>query len=148
MRKLKAIILLVSMTISFHGYAVTIKQLMVVLQKQQNVHFLYDASLNLDISYGGVDVTGRNIDDALKMLFDNSNIMYERHGHNVMLYKKTVRRKAYSVPRFIVHHVARHDSILPEVTVTGNLNSPLLTTQTGKRVLKSDDINTEFSLLS
>lgn len=148
MRKLKAIILLVSMTISFHGYAVTIKQLMVVLQKQQNVHFLYDASLNLDISYGGVDIAGRKIDDALKMLFDNSNIMYERHGHNVMLYKKVVNRKTYSVPRFIVHHVARHDSILPEVTVTGNLNSPLLTTQTGKRVMKSDDINTEFSLLS
>lgn len=40
------------------------------------------------------------------------------------------------------------DTRLPEVVVTGDLNSPLLTTQTGKRSLTQEDIKTEFSLLS
>lgn len=40
------------------------------------------------------------------------------------------------------------DNKLPEVVVTGDLNSPLLTTQTGKRSLSQEDIKTEYSLLS
>ena len=40
------------------------------------------------------------------------------------------------------------DSKLPEVVVNGDLNSPLLTTQTGKRSFSQNDIKTEFSLLS
>ncbi len=35
-----------------------------------------------------------------------------------------------------------------EVVVTADMNSPVLTTQTGKRVLTTNDIKTEFSLLS
>ena len=37
---------------------------------------------------------------------------------------------------------------LPEVMVTGDMNSPLLTTQTGKKTLTHNDLNREFSLLS
>ena len=40
------------------------------------------------------------------------------------------------------------DSKLPEIVVNGDLNSPLLTTQTGKRSFSSKDIKTEFSLMS
>lgn len=40
------------------------------------------------------------------------------------------------------------DTKLPEVVVTGDLNSPLLTTQTGKRSLLQQDIKTEYVLLS
>ena len=40
------------------------------------------------------------------------------------------------------------DSKLPEVVVDGDLNSPLLTTQTGKRSFSAKDIKTEFSLMS
>ncbi len=40
------------------------------------------------------------------------------------------------------------DSKLPEVVVDGDLNSPLLTTQTGKRSFSNKDIKTEFSLMS
>lgn len=40
------------------------------------------------------------------------------------------------------------DNKLPEVVVTGDLNSPLLTTQTGKRSLSQEDIKTEYSLMS
>ena len=45
--------------------------------------------------------------------------------------------------------VALHaDGKLPEVVVNGDLNSALLTTQTGKRSFSQNDIKTEFSLLS
>lgn len=37
---------------------------------------------------------------------------------------------------------------LGEVTVVGQMNAPMLTTQTGKRTLTADDIQTEFALLS
>ncbi len=40
------------------------------------------------------------------------------------------------------------DGKLPEVVVDGDLNSPLLTTQTGKRSFSNKDIKTEFSLMS
>lgn len=40
------------------------------------------------------------------------------------------------------------DGKLPEVVVDGDLNSPLLTTQTGKRSFSAKDIKTEFSLMS
>ncbi len=40
------------------------------------------------------------------------------------------------------------DSSLPEVVVNGDFNSPLLTTQTGKRSFSNKDIKTEFSLMS
>lgn len=40
------------------------------------------------------------------------------------------------------------DSKLPEVVVNGDLNSPLLTTQTGKRSFSAKDIKAEFSLMS
>ena len=42
----------------------------------------------------------------------------------------------------------KEDNQLQEVVVTGNLNSPVLTTQTGKKTLSRDDLNTEFALLS
>ena len=45
--------------------------------------------------------------------------------------------------------VALHaDGKLPEVVVNGDLNSALLTTQTGKRSFSQNDIKTEFSLMS
>ena len=42
----------------------------------------------------------------------------------------------------------RVDGKLPEVVVDGDLNSPLLTTQTGKRSFSNKDIKTEFALMS
>lgn len=42
----------------------------------------------------------------------------------------------------------REDAALAEVVVNGDLNSPLVTTQTGKRSLTPGDIRTEQSLLS
>ena len=47
------------------------------------------------------------------------------------------------------YNMALHvDGKLPEVMVNGDLNSPLLTTQTGKRSFAAKDIKTEFSLMS
>ena len=49
----------------------------------------------------------------------------------------------------IHYDMALHaDSKLPEIVVNGDLNSPLLTTQTGKRSFSAKDIKTEFSLMS
>ena len=44
--------------------------------------------------------------------------------------------------------VLNENNSLPEVTVNGDLNSPLLNTQTGKRSYSQHDIKTEFSLFS
>ena len=42
----------------------------------------------------------------------------------------------------------KENSNLEEIVVHGNLNSPLYTTQTGKKSLTHNDISTEFSLMS
>lgn len=49
---------------------------------------------------------------------------------------------------YVVKFILHENTTLGEVMVQGDLNSPLLTTQTGKRSFTSKDINTEFSLLS
>ena len=53
------------------------------------------------------------------------------------------------IEKDVRYNTALHaDSKLPEVVVNGDLNSPLLTTQTGKRSFSAKDIKTEFSLMS
>lgn len=44
--------------------------------------------------------------------------------------------------------ILKENTHLSEIVVTGDLNSPLLTTQTGKRSFGRKDLQTEFSLLS
>ena len=49
----------------------------------------------------------------------------------------------------MVHHFRLNDEIeLGEVTIRGDLNNSLYTTQTGRRILTADDIHSEFALLS
>ena len=47
-----------------------------------------------------------------------------------------------------VDFVLKNPLQISEIVVTGDMNSPVLTTQTGKRSLTGSDIKTEFSLLS
>ena len=47
-----------------------------------------------------------------------------------------------------VNIIMTENNTFDDVIVNGDLNSPLLNTQTGKRTLSSKDLNTEFSLLS
>lgn len=142
------IIILVVVPVFCHALPTTLRQQMAIMQKEWNVHFVYDASLNIDVAYNGASIRKMQVDDALKSLFDNQNILYSRHGCNIILRKKAENKKNNSKVMHIRKHVMKCDTILPEVTVTGNLNSPLLTTQTGKRVLTSGDINTEYSFMS
>ena len=57
--------------------------------------------------------------------------------------------KKIGLAKDVHYNLSLHaDGKLPEVVVNGDLNSPLLTTQTGKRSFSNKDIKTEFSLMS
>ena len=58
--------------------------------------------------------------------------------------RKTVKLKKDCHEDFLLEE----HNLLQEVVVTGNMNSPVLTTQTGKKTLSRNDLNTEFALLS
>ena len=202
----------------------TIKREIEQIQKRMEVHFIYDANIDLNQPYIGEKVTELSIEEALKRLFKNSKIKWIRKGNNIILEQQKVKsatklkdsktlkdvshkytlsgyvrdmngeslvnatiwdkttqmgtmtneygyfslslsqgvhslsvtyigfkeenktidlNKDYQV-KFILHE----NTTLSEIVVQGDLNSPLLTTQTGKSSLTYKNINTEFSLLS
>lgn len=190
------------------------------LQKQHNIHFIYDSALRLDMPYTGTDLNHLPIDKALNALFGHIGIEYKMHNRNVMLRQTTAslqqtteikeRKTTFTINgritdtqgepivnatvfdltskdgtlsdgrgRYIMHlaeghHMVRVSSIgcdadtivvnvhsdishnfrlkqaveLKEVVVTEDMNSPVLTTQTGKRTFTPKDINNGFALLS
>lgn len=190
------------------------------LQKQHDIHFVYDSALRLDMPYTGTDLSHLPIDKALNALFGHIGIEYKMHNRNVMLRQTTAslqqtteikeRKTTFTINgritdtqgepivnatvfdlaskdgtlsdgrgRYIMHlaeghHVVRVSSIgcdadtivvnmhsdishnfrlkqaveLKEVVVTEDMNSPVLTTQTGKRTFTPKDINNGFALLS
>ncbi len=193
---------------------------MLRLQKLHGIHFVYDSSLRLDMTYSGPDLSRMSLDKALDTLFKQNGIEYKQRKRNVMLRQTTTRvqqtannaeRKTMftlrgkvtdiqgepivnatifdliskdgtltdSRGRYLLHlaegrHRLRVSSIgcdadtldvninadnshnfqltqaveLKEVVVTEDMNSPVLTTQTGKRTLTAKDINNGFALLS
>lgn len=72
-----------------------------------------------------------------------------RHVLKVSWMGQTAAITEIELNRNKTHNFTLRNNIdLPEVTVIGDMNSILSTTQTGKRTLSANDINTEFSLLS
>lgn len=203
----------------------TIVQQLQVLQTEHNVHFIYDASLDLNILYKGGELKGLSLSKALKQLFADTDITYNERGRNIILKKAEPKKQdepkrragkvATKVQQYQIHgritdeqgellvnasvfdsisgkgvttdEYGRYSLFLPEgnhhlrffymgyedkahtislhadqslnvvlssanvideVEVVADLNSPLFTTQTGKRTLTKDDIQTEFSTLS
>lgn len=197
----------------------TVSEQIGLIQKEHKVHFIYDATLNLNIKYKGEDVSGLSLKKALQQVFTDAGITYVVRGKNIIL-----RREESGVKRANTHRPAsnihvygkvcddhgellvnasvydkmsgkgvltdehgRYSLYLPEgnhqirfsyvgceeqslvinlhsdktldvtlasinvineVEVVANLNTPVLTTQTGKRTLTANDIHTEFSTLS
>ena len=63
----------------------TIKQQIHVIQDKYHVHFVYDAKLNLDIQSSKELANNETLKEALKILFDGSNISYKIRGRNILL---------------------------------------------------------------
>ena len=198
----------------------TVAAVMQRLQAMHGVHFVYDSSLRLDMTYTGPDITSQPLSRALEQLFRPFGIDYTVRRSNVILRPgKTAassaataadRQRTFTLGgritdtdgepivnatvfdldtkdgtvsnargRYLMHlsegrHRLRISSVgclsdtlrlnvsrsmerdiqlaqtveLHEVVVTEDLNSPLLTTQTGKRTFTPADINNGYALLS
>lgn len=207
----------------FHAQTTTIRQEILLIQKDRKVHFIYDSKIKLDKYYVGPPLKRQSLNRTLKLLFNNTDIQWNRKGNNIILeekhkeppFKNKLNKRNNKIRSFtvsgyvkdinneslinatiydkssrtgtmtnaygffsmtllagrhslrisyigyaedqkeinleknmIIKSTLHENSTMEEVVVEGNLNSPLLTTQTGKRTLTSKDINTEFSLLS
>ncbi len=195
------------------GQEQSIRHIMEHIAQREKVHFLYDASLNLDIPFNGVSTKGKTLQEALRLLFTANGIGYTVKGNNIMLWKKhkkQIKPKTYCIQgtikdsygeplinasvydlatkrgtltdergRYILYlpkglhtlkasylgsgqqeqqidlyrnktqnFVMTNDIRLQEVIIVGDTSTPMLTTQTGKRTLTSDDIKDGISLLS
>ena len=183
----------------------TLKQRMLRLQKQKQVHFVYDARLHLERPCPNEAADSLPLAQSLEQLFAGTGIEYAIRGRNIVLRESlhvvsgqvtdaegeplvgaavcnpasrqgvlTAERGRYT----LLLHGGRHslrasyvgkkecvetinlkddkrlnftledNTTLEAVTVDGRRDASMLTTQTGKRVLTSDDLQTEFSLLS
>lgn len=188
------------------------------LQKQHNIHFVYDSALRLDKTYTGPDLSLMPLNKALETLFHQSGIEYRQINNNILLKQSampvqqtsaehkatfTIRGLVSDIQgepivnatifdltskdgtltdsrgRYLLHltegrYRLRVSSIgceadtldinirsnsshnfqlsqtveLKEVVVTEDMNSPVLTTQTGKRTFTAKDINNGFALFS
>lgn len=75
----------------------TIKQQIHVIQDKYHVHFVYDAKLNLDIQSSKELASNETLKEALKILFDGSNISYKIRGRNILLRSEKISVTKYSV---------------------------------------------------
>ena len=75
----------------------TIKQQIHVIQDKYHVHFVYDAKLNLDIQSSKELANNETLKEALKILFDGSNISYKIRGRNILLRSEKISVTKYSV---------------------------------------------------
>lgn len=201
----------------------TLRQQMEWMQREYGVHFVYDATLPVDVPYRGEALRHKTVDEALRTLFAGQNITYSKRRNNIVLRAKAtssllpqtsslskpktvlfllqgivtdengeplVNASVYEVNtrkgcttdehgRYLLYlppgthqvrasyvgHDAQENTLkltanaqqnfrlvnaveLEEVEVTADLNSALFTTQTGKTTLTTEDLDTEFSLLS
>lgn len=189
----------------------TVKEQMEVIKKEHSVKFVYDASLQLDMSYSGKSLHGLTLEQSLKELFRGTGVVWEIKGKYVLLTRSKQKNKAkYTLSGYIYdkkgetiinatvwdltfgvgtltnehgffsltlpegRHLVRFACVgmgerleevtldrdkpmdiylndfylLEEVVVTADLNSPSLTTQTGKKSFTGNDLQTEFALFS
>ncbi|MGI6233122.1 MAG: TonB-dependent receptor [Prevotella sp.] len=203
----------------------TVRQQMERASRSRNIHFVYDASLPLDIPCRGHVNLKSSLPDLLTQIFTDTDITFEIKGRYVMLMRKkgsvkhvspstlakhTPKERRHTLSGYVtdssgetlvnvtildqttgaatmtnahgffsltlpegehlltcsylgfdtaertIHLTAdqtlkiqmQEDNQLSEVVVKGDLNSPLMSTQTGKHSFSRHDIQTEFSLLS
>lgn len=233
MKHIISILLLLLVCVTSSAQERTVAQQIQLLQIEHGVHFIYDATLDLNIIYKGENLKGLSLSKALHKLFGKVDIKYDKRGKNIILRKaphKTEKKAQAEKPKhrtavsekvvekplqyqlrgkvndengeLLVNatvydvttgkgaltdekgcytlfleagrhqlrfsYVGYEERVLPvelasnktmditlsavtmidEVEVTADLNSPVLTTQTGKRTLTANDIHTEFSTLS
>lgn len=75
----------------------TIKQQMLMIQDKYQVHFVYDASLNLDIQTEEEHPTLGPLKSVLRNLFAGSKISYKVRGRNILLKAEKAVIVKYSV---------------------------------------------------
>lgn len=86
-----------------------------------------------------------NANGAFSLILDEG---HHRLRFSSLGYKEVLRDINVQGNRSINVGMKEDSAYIDEVIVTGDLNSPLLTSQTGKRTFTAKDFNTEFSLLS
>lgn len=148
----------------------TINEGMEYIQKTFNVSFVFDADIDTHIIYKGGSLEGMSLRKALATLFRGSGISYRLKGRYVILKRgnssssmassssrSSLTRGTRKTSQTIKTRKTREPTPSPlptdstelgEVVVTGDFNSPLIWTQTGRRNFAHDDIQTEFSLAS
>lgn len=86
-----------------------------------------------------------NANGAFSLVLDEG---HHRLRFSSLGYKEVLRDINVQGNKLINIGLKEDSAYIDEVIVTGDLNSPLLTSQTGKRTFTAKDFNTEFSLLS
>ena len=82
----------------------TIREQISMIQDKYQVHFVYDAQLNLDVQTRGGKYNNGSLKEALKNLFDGSNISYKIRGHNILLMTEKLDAIKYSVRGRVTEH--------------------------------------------
>lgn len=215
-RPLLLILLLLTSLVAEAKPPTTVKQQMDYLHKTHHMNFVYDADIDVERPYYGPNISGMKLTDALRNVFQGTDIDWEVQGRYVLLHKREIKvqqkrvQQRHTLSGFVrdgngeslinatvfdlttrqgttsneygffsltlpegSHHIRisyigfddrienvlltadkwitvqlKENARLTEVVVTGDMNSPLLNTQTGKRSFSTHDIKTEFSLLS
>lgn len=123
----------------------TIRELMEEIQSEYGVHFVYDS--NLDVNEICMEKLSKNesLTDRLNYIFTYNGIIWKKKGRNITLKNKRSKNKYKQTKE---DRPTSKSYNLNEIIVSGNVNSPLLHTQTGKVSLMGKDFANSISLLS
>lgn len=84
MKRLLTIILLFVGVLQLSAQS-TLRREIEQVQRDYGVHFVYDASLPLDVPYRGEALSRKSLSDALSTLFAGQNITYSKRRNNIIL---------------------------------------------------------------
>ena len=77
-----------------------------IIQKEHNVHFIYDSKVDLNTQYKGRSLHNMKLAECLDVLFKNSGIEWNLNGSNISLKKVKLKKteptkKKYTISGYV-----------------------------------------------
>ena len=90
-RPLLLILLLLTSLVAEAKPPTTVKQQMDYLHKTHHMNFVYDADIDVERSYYGPNISGMKLTDALRNVFQGTDIDWEVQGRYILLHKREIK---------------------------------------------------------
>ena len=129
----RILFIFVGLSVCIYTYAQRpVRDILTDIQTAHNIHFIYEATLNLDIPYQGPDIRTKSLKKQLQLVFKNTNINYEILNKNIILTSKLTIKKE-KIFRLYGHVMdANGEPIIHATIIEHNTGKEALTDEHGR----------------